>query len=102
MTTEAATSEALWEMEGADTGQKEQSGAENAEGGAVCVPLNLSDTAATSQDGSSLEFIAPLQVGRTIFRMQVAEGCGLHEQAAGTVLQRELLIISLSHDLSSE
>ena len=25
-----------------------------------CVPLNLSDTAATSQDGSSLEFIATI------------------------------------------
>ena len=40
------------------------------------LPLNLSDTAATSQDGSSLEFIAPIGVGSAIFRMQVAEGCG--------------------------
>ena len=38
-------------------------------------PLNLSDTAATSQNGSSLEFIAAI-VGRSVvFRMQVAEGC---------------------------
>ena len=35
------------------------------------VSLNLSDTAATSQDGLSLEFITP----SAIFRMQVAEGC---------------------------
>ena len=67
MTAEAATSEALWE--GADAGQEEQPGAENAGGaawGRECrrrssvLPLNLSDTAATSQDGSSLEFIAPI------------------------------------------
>ena len=37
------------------------------------LPLNLSDTAATSQDGLSLEFIAP----RAIFRMQEAEGCAV-------------------------
>ena len=40
------------------------------------LPLNLSDTAATSQDGSSLEFIAA--IAGAIFRMQVAEGCGWH------------------------
>ena len=34
------------------------------------LPLKLSDTAANSQDGSSLEFIAPIA---GIFRMQVAE-----------------------------
>ena len=43
---------------GADAGQEEQPGAENAGGGAVC--CHLSDTAATSQDGSSLEFIAAI------------------------------------------
>ena len=36
------------------------------------LPLNISDTAATSQDGSSLEFIAAITA---IFRMQVVEGC---------------------------
>ena len=35
------------------------------------LPTNLSDTATTSQDGSSLKFITPI----AIFRMQVAEGC---------------------------
>ena len=40
------------------------------------LPLNLSDTAATSQDGSSLTFIAAIAgTGSAIFRMQVAEGC---------------------------
>ena len=39
------------------------------------LPLNLSDTAATSQDGSSLEFIAPIAGGSALFMMQVAEGC---------------------------
>ena len=39
------------------------------------LPVNLSDTAATSQDGVSIEFIAPMRVGSGIFRMQVAEGC---------------------------
>ena len=37
-----------------------------------CAALNLSDTAATSQDGLYLE---GLRVGSAIFRMQVAEGC---------------------------
>ena len=55
---------------GADAGQEEQPGAENAGRGAAwgrecrrrssVLPLNLSDTAITSQDGSSLEFIAPI------------------------------------------
>ena len=40
------------------------------------LPFNLSDTAGTSQDGSSLEFIAA--IAGAIFRMQVAEGCGWH------------------------
>ena len=35
------------------------------------LPTNLSDTATTNQDGSSLKFITPI----AIFRMQVAEGC---------------------------
>ena len=34
------------------------------------LPLNLSDTAATSEDGS-------LRLDSAIFRMQVAEGCVL-------------------------
>ena len=40
------------------------------------LPLNLSDTAATSQDGSSLEFIAPIAGRQSYILMQVAEGCG--------------------------
>ena len=39
------------------------------------LPLNLSDTAATSQDGSSLEFIAPI-AGRQYY-IQDASGRGL-------------------------
>ena len=39
------------------------------------LPLNLSDTAATSQDGSSLESIAPI-AGRQCY-MQDASGRGL-------------------------
>ena len=39
------------------------------------LPLNLSDTAATSQDGSSLEFIAAI-VGRQCY-IQDASGRGL-------------------------
>ena len=48
---------------GADAGQEEQPGSENAGGGAVCCNLtqNLSH---------------PLRVGSDIFRMQVSEGCG--------------------------
>ena len=38
------------------------------------LPLNLSDTAATSPDGSSLECIAAIA---SIFRMKVAEGCAM-------------------------
>ena len=38
------------------------------------LPQNLSYTAATSQDGPSLEFIVPI-ADSAIFRMQVAEGC---------------------------
>ena len=38
-------------------------------------PLKLSDTAATSQNGSSLEWLQPSQVGSALFWMQVAEGC---------------------------
>ena len=41
------------------------------------MPINFSDTAAISQDGSSLELIAPIAGRRAIFRMQVAEGCGM-------------------------
>ena len=40
-----------------------------------CDTLNLSDTAATSQDGSSLEFIAPI-TGRQCY-IQDASGRGL-------------------------
>ena len=47
------------------------------------LPLNLSDTAATSQDGSS----QPLRVGNAIFRMQVAEGCA-HPSMAGIICKR--------------
>ena len=43
---------------GTDAGQEEQPGAENAGGGAVCCQLTFHT--ATSQDGSSLEFIAPI------------------------------------------
>ena len=39
------------------------------------LPLSLSDTAATSQDGASLEFTATIAVGSVLFRIQVAEGC---------------------------
>ena len=39
------------------------------------LPLNLSDTAATSQDGSSLEFIAAI-VGKQCY-IQDASGRGL-------------------------
>ena len=39
------------------------------------LPLNLSDTAATSQDGSSLEFIAPI-AGRQCYILD-ASGRGL-------------------------
>ena len=41
MAAEAATSEALWEMEREDAGQEEQPGAENAGGGAVCCHLTF-------------------------------------------------------------
>ena len=36
--------------------------------------IHISDSAATSQDGSFLEFVAA-NVGSAIFRMQGAEGC---------------------------
>ena len=40
------------------------------------LPLNLSDTAATSQDCLSLHCLShQSRVGSAIFRMQVAEGC---------------------------
>ena len=45
------------------------------------LPLNLSDTAASSQDGSPQNLLHPSRVGSAIFRMQVAEGCGLLSEA---------------------
>ena len=45
------------------------------------LPLNLSDTAATSQDGSSLEFIAAI-AGRRCY-IQDASGRGLWAENAG-------------------
>ena len=59
MTAEAATSEALWEMERQMLASRSSLGRECRRRSSV-LPLNLSDTAATSQDGSSLEFIAPI------------------------------------------
>ena len=50
------------------------------------LPLNLSDTASTSQDASSLEFIAPI-VGRQ-FYIQDASGRGLCEPFPPAALQR--------------
>ena len=60
---------------GADAGQEEQPGAENAGGGAVCCHLTFQCTGATSQDGSSLEFIAPI-AGRQCYIWD-ASGRGL-------------------------
>ena len=48
--------------------------------------LNLSDTASTSQDGSSLEFIAAMRVGSAIFRMRVAEGCAALPALSGITI----------------
>ena len=59
----------------ADAGQQEQPGAENAGGGAVCCHLTFQCTGATSQDGSSLEFIAAI-AGRQCY-IQDASGRGL-------------------------
>ena len=40
------------------------------------LPLNILGTATSRQYGSSLEtLLHPSQVGNTIFRMQMAEGC---------------------------
>ena len=38
------------------------------------LPLNLSDTASTSQDGSSLEFIAPIATATTTTREFICDG----------------------------
>ena len=54
------------------------------------LPLNLSDTAATSQDGSSLEFIAAI-VGRQCY-IQDASGRGLW---GGKTLIHKMWIITL-------
>ena len=48
---------------------------ERNQGGLSVLPLNLSDTAASSQDGSSLEFIAAI-AGRQCY-IQDASGRGL-------------------------
>ena len=56
MTTEAATSEALREMEGQMLARRSRECRRRSS----VMPLNLSDTAASSQDGSSLEFIAAI------------------------------------------
>ena len=58
--------------------------------------LNLSDTAATSQDGSYLEFIAPIAVGSAIFRMQVAEGCAHCSEMIRTNKKNNVISYSLS------
>ena len=51
---------------GADAGQEEQPGAENEGGGAVCCNLNFQT------------LLQPVRmVGSAIFRIQVAEGCGV-------------------------
>ena len=39
------------------------------------LPIHISDSATTSQDGSSLEFVAANAGRECIFRMQGAEGC---------------------------
>ena len=52
MIAEASTSEDLWEMKGQMLAKRSSLGQR--------MPLNLSDTAATRHDGSSLEFIAPI------------------------------------------
>ena len=59
MTAEAATSEALWELEGQILACRSSRGRECRRRSCV-LHLNLSDTAATSQDGPSLEFIAAI------------------------------------------
>ena len=59
----------------ADAGQEEQPVAENAGGGAVCYYITFSDTAATSQDGQSLDFITAI-AGRQCY-IKDASGRGL-------------------------
>ena len=46
--------------------------AENAGGGAVCHYITFSDTGATSQDGSSLDFITAI-AGRQFY---IKDACG--------------------------
>ena len=79
-TAEAATSGALLEMEGQMLASRSSWGRECRRRSSV-LPLNLSDTASTSQDGSSLKFI-PAIVGRQSF-IQDASGRGL----CGTVVE---------------
>ena len=71
-TAEAATSEALWRWKGRRWPAGAACGKECRRSSVL--PLNLSDTAATSQDGSSLEFIAAI-AGRQSY-IQDASGRG--------------------------
>ena len=68
------TSEALWEMEGPMLARRSSLGQRMQRRSSV-LPLNLSDTAATSQDGSSLEFIAAIAARQCY--IQDASGRGL-------------------------
>ena len=71
MTAEAATSEPLWEIEGQLLASRSSLGRECRRRSNV-LPLNVSDTAATSQDSSSLEFIAVI-AGRQCY---IQDACG--------------------------
>jgi hypothetical protein len=73
----AATSEALLEIEGQMLASRSSLGQRMQE----VLPLNLSDTAATSQNVSFLEFIAAI-VGRQCY-IQDASGRGLWELVGG-------------------
>ena len=70
----AATSEALWEMEDRCWPAEAPWGRE-CRMRSILLPLTLSDTAATSQDGSSLEFIAAIAARQCY--IQDASGRGL-------------------------
>ena len=71
MTAEAATSEALWGMEGQMLARRSR----ECRTRSSVLPLNLSDTASTNQDGSHLEFIAAI-TGRQCY-IHDASGIGL-------------------------
>ena len=62
---------------GADAGQEEQPGAENAGGGAVCYHLTFQTLLQPVRMAHPWNLLQPLRVGSAIFRMQVAEGCDI-------------------------